>query len=266
MSGGREHHDDAPGRIPESLIHAALDGEVSDDVQREIAAALKYDKTRHSELLETADAIRALRSEIDAPDFAAGVLNELDRSSRFIPDNWQRLVRSGRMGIAAALLLSLMCVAGLQRVYPRLTTIGAQQTPVRDVAQAVETDACRVEQSIRDEFQSARASMMPQTMNRFTTPGRTDFAFSLAVDESRFPQRSVSGQFQIVSLPSGYLIFVPTANDEHLAALHTGQTRTVSWSRSWVTPEMIGGIAGGELPKPGAPEPTKPNAELLELP
>ena len=147
MSGGRDH-DDAPGRIPESLIHAALDGEVSDDMQREIADALKYDKTRHAELLETADAIRALRSEVDAPDFASAVLGELDRSSRFIPSSWQRLVRNGRMGIAAALLLSLMCVAGLQRLYPRLTTIGAQDTPVRDVAQAVEIDAGRVEECI----------------------------------------------------------------------------------------------------------------------
>lgn len=246
MNGGRDQHDDAPGRIPESLIHAALDGEVSDDMQREIADALKYDRTRHSELLETADAIRALRSEVDAPDFATSVLGQLDRSSRFIPSSWQRLVRNGRMGIAAALLLSLVCVAGLQRLYPRLTTIGAQDTPVRNVAQAVETDASRVEECIRQEVQVARASMVPNPISGLTIPGRKGFSYAVELDQSRFPERSVSGQFQIVSLPSGYMIFVPKTDADRLIGVQGGQTRAVSWSRSWIMPEMIGSMTDAE--------------------
>lgn len=257
MSSARDHHDDAPGRIPESLIHAALDGEVSDDMQREIAAALKYDRTRHDELLETADAIRALRSEVDAPDFSSAVLSELDRSSRFIPANFQRLVRSGRMGLAAALLLSLVCVAGLQRIYPRLTTIGAQQTPVRDVAQAVENDACRVEESIRQEVQQARASVIPGAITRLAVPGRTAYSYTLPIDQECLPERSLSGQFQVVSLPSGYMIFVPRADTEHTLGVRSSTTHSVSWSRSWAMPEMVGQLA---------PAPTEHNPKPLELP
>lgn len=266
MSGGRDH-DDAPGRIPESLIHAALDGEVSDDMQREIADALKYDRIRHAELLETADAIRALRSDVDAPDFAGVVLGELDRSSRFIPASWRRLVRSGRMGVAAALLLSLVCVAGLQRIYPRLTTIGAQQTPVRDVAQAVEADACRVEQSIREEVQVARASMVPtKSIARFSVPGRTDFAYGVALDEQRFPERSISGGFQVVTLPSGYMIFVPRADAERVAGFRSGETPSVSWSRSWVMPEMINGNLASEELRSRSSQPASRSDTALELP
>ena len=55
---GREPH----SRIPESLIDAALDGEICDQMQNEIAHALRYDHDRREELLETAEAVRAPRS------------------------------------------------------------------------------------------------------------------------------------------------------------------------------------------------------------
>ena len=165
MKRGSEHDqfDKEPhGRIPESLIDAALDGEICDRMQDEIAHALQYDHARRAELLETADAVRALDlDDIPMPDMQCVVLNRLDQHERFIPQSMRRWVSTGRMAIAAGVLLGLMMVAGLQSMYPRLTTIGAQSTPVDDVATAVEEDSQRVVAGMQDRVEHVRASLTP---------------------------------------------------------------------------------------------------------
>lgn len=155
---GQEPH----GRIPESLIDAALDGEISDRMQDEIAHALQYDHDRRAELLETADAVRALDlDDIPMPDMQCAVLNQLDQHERFIPKAMRRWVRTGRLAIAAGVLLGLMVVAGLQSMYPRLTTLGAQSTPVDDVASAIAEDSQRVVTEMQDRVAHVRASLSP---------------------------------------------------------------------------------------------------------
>jgi hypothetical protein len=150
------------GRIPESLIDAALDGEICDQMQEEIAHALRYDHGRRAELLETADAVRALDlDEIPMPDLQCAVLNRLDQHDRFIPRTMRRWVRTGRLAIAAGLLLGLMVVAGLQSMYPRLATIGAQATPVDDVACAVEEDTQRVATEVQSQVGHVLARLSP---------------------------------------------------------------------------------------------------------
>ncbi len=165
MNRGQEHDsfdEQVPGRIPESLIDAALDGEICDRMQEEIAHALQYDHERRAELLETADAVRAMDlDDIPMPDMQCAVLNRLDQHERFIPRTMRRWVRTGRMAIAAGVLLGLMLVAGLQSVYPRLTTIGAQSTPVHDVAIAVEQDTQRVAEDVQSSVARVRASLSP---------------------------------------------------------------------------------------------------------
>ncbi len=260
--GQRDHHDDVPGRIPESLIHAALDGEVSEDMQREIAEALKYDKVRNQELIDTADAIGALRSDIPTPDFSGAVLATLDRQNRFVPASWQRLVRNGRMGIAAALLLSLICVAGLQRIYPRLSTIGHQNTPVRDVAQAVGAETNRVQTSIRDEVRVVRATMVP-SVPTVRTPGRTGYSFSVSVDEQSGGAGLYSGEFHAMPISGGYMVYMPSSHPH--SAAHRGRGGVVSsasWTRGW---SMSGMLVGDEGSVDQASDPAQ-ESKTLELP
>jgi len=184
---------DAPGRIPESLIDAAIDGELNEDMQREIAHALRYDPLRKQELLETADAINALQMPIIAPDFADLILDRTDRHRRFIPASWRRLVRTGRLGIAATLLLTLIAVAGLQRIYPRLTTLGSHPTPVLDLEVAMEQDTDRLASKVSSEVHTLRVSMAPMA-SFLETPGQTDqrFEITLASSPSR-PADSIAG-------------------------------------------------------------------------
>jgi hypothetical protein len=174
---------DAPGRIPESLIDAAIDGELCDEMQREIAHALRYDPLRKQELLETTDAINALQMPISTPDFSDHVLERANQHRRFIPATWRKHVRTGRLSIAAVLLLSLMSVAGLQRLYPRLTTLAAHPTPVSNVETAFEDDACRLAEQVHQEFNVVRASV-PALADMVKLPGDSNFSFGLSAQRS----------------------------------------------------------------------------------
>ncbi len=177
---------DAPGRIPESLIDAAIDGELCEDMQREIAHALNYDPIRKQELLDTSDAINALQMPISTPDFSDAILTRADRHRRFIPAAWRTHVRVGRMGIAAGLLVTLMTVAGLQKMYPRLTTIAAHQTPVLDVEQAMEHDANTFVDCVTEEVTEIRqsvASLLPMP-NSQSMPGSSNQNFTVRLDDS----------------------------------------------------------------------------------
>ena len=198
---------DAPGRIPESLIDAAIDGELNEDMQREIAHALRYDPMRKQELIDTADAINALQMPISVPDFAEQILARADRQRRFIPASWRKKVRAGRLGIAAALLLTLMCVSLVQRNYPRWTTIAAHPTPVRNIESAIEQGTNQIASSITSECQTIQSSIAPMA-SLLQAPGKNNqrFDVSLASDDrtpsashARFP--SVRYDLASVSAP-----------------------------------------------------------------
>lgn len=162
MNPSDPNQDQQPGRIPESLIDAALDGELCDRMSDEIAHALRYDKQRRAELLETTEAIRSMRDEdLGVPDFQLSVLNALDKHDKFIPRTLRRSVRVGRLAIAAGFLLGLMGVAALQSLYPRLTSISAPETPVLDVAESMKNDAQHLAKSVEPALDSARAHLSP---------------------------------------------------------------------------------------------------------
>lgn len=262
-AGGRhEDHpdlrDNAPGRIPESLINAAIDGELNDDIQREIANALQYDPIRQQEVRETKDAINALQMPIATPDFSSSILDRADRHRRFIPASWRRHVRAGRMGVAAVLLFSLMTIATLQRFYPRLSTLGAQQTPVLSVEQAVGQDTNTIATNIRSEVgkvrQSVASLLPPQSTNaRFpSSSSSSSTASSRLITRSaqasllsvpgRSNQRFDVSQVALVSSSSSSSQSIPNAFDQlqtypinigqQVAALYLAQSRLQDQSPS----------------------------------
>jgi len=146
--------------IPDELVDAALDGEVNDDLHDEIVRALKYDRAQRERVAETLDAIHAMR-DVPSPDFRLGVLNTLDRRRVFMPEVLRRMVRTGRMGVAAALLLTLMVVSALQTVSPRFATIAPHETPVQDTARAIGNDGASAAQAVETEVRRVYAVMGP---------------------------------------------------------------------------------------------------------
>lgn len=179
----RDTGSDAPGRIPESLIDAAIDGELDPRMSREIAHALRYDPRRSSELRDTADAINALQMPVPVPDFTHAILDRTDRHRRFIPRSWRRQVRMGRLGVAACLLLMLVGIAGLQRLYPRLTTLGTHPTPVRDIEIAVEQDRRQLATVVTHEVKAIKNSVEPMA-GLFRSPGRDNFHYGVTVSSA----------------------------------------------------------------------------------
>ncbi len=177
----------APGRIPESLINAAIDGELNEDIQREIARALQYDPVRKQELLDTSKAINALQMPIEAPDLTDAILMRADRHRRFIPATWRRHVRAGRLGIAAVLLLTLMSIAGLQKLYPRLTTIASHPTPVLNVEEAIEQDADEFASALTNEARVIYSSVANPIVGILETPGRMDHRFEVSIESGASP-------------------------------------------------------------------------------
>lgn len=184
MNAGRPFRDDdAPGRIPESLIDSVLDGSVDERTRREVTRALRHDPRRRADLAETVEAISALRGPVDCPDFSDGVLTSLDRKHRFLSPAARRFARRVRVSGSLVLLCGLIGIAGLQRAFPRFGSLGDQPTPVTDVARAMQSEgavaAGQVRDGVREGVRVFQASM-PSLAGSLEMPGRSsNFATSL---------------------------------------------------------------------------------------
>lgn len=202
--------DDAPGRIPESLIDSVLDGAVDERTKREVARALRHDPRRRQDVAETIEAISALRHPVDCPDVSAGVLSTLDRKHRFLSPKARRLIRRTRVSGMLAVLVGLLAVAGVQRAMPRFSSLSAQPTPVTDVARAVQADTAQAAGQVRDSVRIMQASL-PSLAGGLDMPGRTyrtgteaQIAESAAMMERRF---------RLVTLDGGrYFIIEPVSS------------------------------------------------------
>lgn len=225
--------DDAPGRIPESLIDAAMDGELNPDIQREIGHALQYDHERRQQLHETRDAINALRLPVEMPDLSDRVLERANRHRRFLPRKIRAYVRAGRTGMAALLLVGLLAVAGLQRMYPRLTTIAAQQTPVHDLETAVERNSNQFAHAVNNEVNTLRTSIAPVAglfERPIERPGNNTQRFGLAVPATA---SAAPAAFPAALRPTNQYAFVPaTTGQSGLAVVTLMSTRTYESSNA----------------------------------
>lgn len=203
-------HDDAPGRIPESLIDSVLDGAVDERTKREVARALRHDPRRRQDVAETMEAISALRHPIDCPDISVGVLSTLDRKHRFLSPKARRLIRRTRVSGMMMVLVGLIAVAGVQRAMPRFSSLSTQPTPVTDVARAVQADTVQAAGQVRDSVRVMQASL-PSLAGSLDAPGRsfrTDTQVQITEAAAMMERR-----FRFVSLDGGrYFIVEPVSS------------------------------------------------------
>lgn len=203
--------DDAPGRIPESLIDSVLDGAVDERTRREVARALRHDPRRRRDVAETVEAISALRGPIDCPDIADGVLASLDRRHRFLSTGARRFVRRARLSGALVLLVGLVAVAGVQRAAPRFGSLAAQPTPVTDVARAMQTETAQAAGQVREGVRVIQASM-PSLAGSLEAPGRIARLSTAAglVGDSGPAGASGDRQVRVITLEGGRYFLVET--------------------------------------------------------
>jgi len=224
MSRSRKDHPDlrneAPGRIPESLIDAAMDGELDPEIQKEIGNALQYDPARRQELHDTRDAINALRLPVEMPDLSDRVLERANRHRRFIPRKLRAHVRAGRVGMAALLLVGLLGVASLQRMYPRLTTIASQQTPVHDLENAVEHNSAQIAHALGCEVNTIREKVAPVAGffdRSHQYPDNNQLNYGLAVTTASYTSDSQPAPNYAYSANPGFaVIAVLNAREQHV--------------------------------------------------
>lgn len=204
------HEDDAPGRIPESLIDSVLDGAVDERTKREVARALRHDPRRRQDVAETIEAISALRHPVDCPDISAGVLSTLDRKHRFLSPKARRLIRRTRVSGMLVVFAGLLAVAGVQRAMPRFSSLSAQPTPVTDVARAVQADTAQAAGQVRDSVRIMQASL-PSLAGGLDMPGRayrTSTEAQIAESAAMMERR-----FRLVTLDGGrYFIVEPVSS------------------------------------------------------
>lgn len=203
--------DDAPGRIPESLIDSMLDGSVDERTRREVSRALRHDPRRRRDVAETVEAIAALRGPVDCPDIADGVLASLDRKHRFLSLSARRFVRRARLSGALVLLLGLISVAGVQRAMPRFGSLAAQPTPVTDVARAMQTDtahaAGQVRDGVRESVRVMQASM-PSLAGSLETPGRLNRLDTMAYEPGTQSAARLDQRVRLISIEGGRYFLV----------------------------------------------------------
>lgn len=241
--------DDAPGRIPESLIDSVLDGTVDERTKREVARALRHDPRRRQDVAETMEAISALRrlGPDECPDLSASVLATLDRRRGFLSARGRRFVKRARFGAVATMLVALVSVAGLQRGLPRLATLGDPPTPVNDVAQAVQSEAVQAADELRQSVRVMQASM-PSLSGGLTTPGR---AYRLDTGARLDEQASIAGDRLLLITLDGGRLFVMEHVIEHVidhALELAGRDRGASDGRADRGGVLASMLIAGDLP------------------
>ncbi len=121
----------------EDDIHARLDayfdGRLSADDRRDLFEAIRDDAAICEEVASTQRAISMLKQGVDAPDFSARILDEVDRRRGFLSSPIRRLVRASRLGVAACLLIGVLGVAVAQRIAPDAMTLRPEPRYISDV-------------------------------------------------------------------------------------------------------------------------------------
>ncbi|MFI4897829.1 MAG: hypothetical protein ACIARR_08385 [Phycisphaerales bacterium JB059] len=153
------HDPSSPGPIPDALIDALFDRELSPDARRDVFDAVRHDAHARREIEGAAEALAALRDQPVAPDLTDRILARADARRRFLPKRLRRFTRATRLGASGALLIALLGVAAAQRAWPDRLALAPLDTPLADVNEAFRDDAIQSAQSVRESVEFARGSL-----------------------------------------------------------------------------------------------------------
>ncbi len=153
------HDPSSPGPIPDALIDALFDRELSPEARRDVLNAVRHDAHARREIEGAAEALAALRDQPLAPDLTDRILARADARRRFLPKRLRRVTRATRLGASGALLLALLAVAAAQRAWPDRLALTPLDTPLADVNDAFRDDAIQSAQSVRESVEFARGSL-----------------------------------------------------------------------------------------------------------
>ena len=132
---GAEHI--GPGRVPDELIDAVLDGGMEGESSKRLFSELIELPDAAREVASTQRAIDALKAPVRTPDMATRVLNQVGRCHGFTNTTERRHAWWGRVAAAAALVVTVGGAFAVQRFAPNAASLVEQPTPVGDLVAAV---------------------------------------------------------------------------------------------------------------------------------
>jgi hypothetical protein len=127
--------------IPQDLVDAFFDRELDEGSRERFFKMLRADLETCAQVAKTQRMLSQLRQGVDAPDLTGRIMGELAARDRFLPARLRRLVKAGRFGIAACLLLGVLGIAAVQRYHPGALRLVHEPTPVGDVISSGKNEA-----------------------------------------------------------------------------------------------------------------------------
>jgi len=118
------------------MVDAVLDRELDEQAEARLERILRRDPVRRQELAGLARVVGLLGRPCDGPDLTARILDGVDRRRGFLPPRWRAVVRSARLGLAAAALIALAALAITRRVSPERVDWIGRPAPVSRVVEA----------------------------------------------------------------------------------------------------------------------------------
>lgn len=161
---GFEPVDSAEARevIPDDLVDAMLDGEVSDEDASRVLGMIRGDASASARLDCTGRMLRALGSadrSLSCPDFAAQIMTRVAARRGVFSRAGLRRVAGYRYAAAATLVLLIGSMFVAQRLSPETVRLTPQVAPVTDVVRAVPAETAGLFSGMQRAFASLKEAV-----------------------------------------------------------------------------------------------------------
>lgn len=151
--------------IPEHVVDAFFDRELSHSDRERFMKALGRDRTTAGDVVRTQRALNALRQPVNTPDLSRAILNDVARKTPLLTRRSVRHVRWTRVAAMAALVAIVGGAFVTQRLNPAITSIGETPAqPIGTLATALPLDTEQAMNTLRQTADGVRSSTIDRAL------------------------------------------------------------------------------------------------------
>jgi hypothetical protein len=174
VSEARRDQPRAPGAIPEELVDRFFDRELDEGSRERFFGMLRADLGRCAEVAKTQRIVSMLREPVEAPDLTDQILARVRQRRGFLPERLRRMVKAGRLAVAACLLIGVLGFALGRRYFPGFFRFTPEPQPVSRVIASGQNEAAAMNLNPR-VLLSTPPVLDGATLRRLTglSPGKT---------------------------------------------------------------------------------------------
>jgi hypothetical protein len=134
----------ATEKIPQELVDRFFDRELDEGSRERFFGMLRADLSRCAEVAKTQRLISMLREPVEAPDLSGRILDRIGERRGFLPPALRRMVKGGRLAVAACLLFGILGFAVGRRYAPDFFRLTPEEQPVTQVIESGTSEAAAV--------------------------------------------------------------------------------------------------------------------------